>query len=132
MFYQFVIILACITIHFYCKDIWINKKEILKSNGPLLLAVNHPNSFLDAVILCTLFDKPVYSLARGDALYGKLISKLLYSLKLLPVYRGNEGIENLEDNYTTFEECIKIFKQKGIVLIFREGRCENIWHQKKV
>ena len=111
MFYQFVKILARITIHFYCRDIWINKKEILKSNGPLLLAVNHPNSFLDAVILCTLFDKPVYSLARGDAFNGKLISKLLYSLKLLPVYRASEGIENLEDNYTTFEKCIKIFKQ---------------------
>ena len=132
MFYQFVKILARIAIHFYCRDIRINKKEILKSNGPLLLAVNHPNSFLDAVILCTLFDKPVYSLARGDAFNGKLISKLLYSLKLLPVYRASEGVENLEDNYTTFEECIKIFKQKGIVLIFSEGRCENEWHLRRL
>ena len=41
---------------------------------------------------------------------------------------ASEGIENLEDNYTTFEKCIKIFKQKGIVLIFSEGRCENEWH----
>jgi 1-acyl-sn-glycerol-3-phosphate acyltransferase len=132
MFYQFVKILARIAIHFYCRDIRINKKAMLKSDGPLLLAVNHPNSFLDAVILCTLFDKPVYSLARGDAFNGKLISKILYSLKLLPVYRASEGVENLEDNYATFEECLKIFQQNGIVLIFTEGRCENEWHLRRL
>jgi 1-acyl-sn-glycerol-3-phosphate acyltransferase len=128
MFYQFIKIIARIAIRFYCRDIKINKKELLKNNGPLLLAANHPNSFLDAVILCTLFDKPVYSLARGDAFNGRLISKILYALKLLPVYRASEGVENLEENYATFEECIKIFKQNGIVLIFSEGRCENEWH----
>lgn len=132
MFYQFVKIIARFAIHLYCRDIKIDKKVVLKCNGPLLLAVNHPNSFLDAIILCTLFDKPVYSLARGDAFNGELISKILYSLKLLPVYRASEGVENLEENYTTFDECLKIFKQNGIVLIFSEGRCENEWHLRRL
>jgi 1-acyl-sn-glycerol-3-phosphate acyltransferase len=128
MFYRFVKVLARLAIKFYCRDIAVNNKEFYKSNGPLLLAVNHPNSFLDAIILCTLFDKPVYSLARGDAFNGKLISKILFSLKLLPVYRVSEGVENLEENYTTFDYCKKIFKQDGIVLIFSEGKCINEWH----
>ena len=34
---------------------------MLQSQGPLLLASNHPNSFLDAIILCTLFDGTVSS-----------------------------------------------------------------------
>jgi 1-acyl-sn-glycerol-3-phosphate acyltransferase len=96
--------------------------------GPLLLAANHPNSFLDAIILCTLFDRPVYSLARGDSFKNKLIAKLLYALKILPVYRVSEGVENLEENYKTFDACKQIFKQNGIVLIFSEGRCINEWH----
>lgn len=132
MFYQFLKILARIAIRFYCRDIRINKKELFKSQGPLLLAVNHPNSFLDAVILCTLFDKPLYSLARGDAFSGKLVTKILRSLKMLPVYRVSEGVENLEENYTTFDECIGIFKHNGIVLIFSEGRCENEWHLRQL
>jgi len=93
-----------------------------------MLAVNHPNSFLDAVILCTLFDKPVYSLARGDAFKNKFFAKLLFSFKMFPVYRVSEGVENLEENYKTFELCKDIFKQGGIVLIFSEGRCINEWH----
>ena len=96
--------------------------------GPLLIASNHPNSFLDAIILATLFKNPVYSLARGDAFNGKLITKILTSLNMLPVYRVSEGVENLEHNYYTFNACQDIFKKSGIVLIFSEGRCINEWH----
>jgi 1-acyl-sn-glycerol-3-phosphate acyltransferase len=128
LLYSFVKIIARLAIKIYCRNITINKKEMLQQNGPLLLAVNHPNSFLDAIIFCTLFDKPVYSLARGDAFKNNFFAKVLYSLKLLPVYRVSEGVENLEENYKTFEECKNIFKQNGIVLIFSEGRCVNEWH----
>jgi 1-acyl-sn-glycerol-3-phosphate acyltransferase len=128
MLYPLVKILARLAIKFYCRDIAVNKKEIFKIDGPILLAVNHPNSFLDAIIFCTLFDRPVYSLARGDAFKGKFITKILLALKLLPVYRVSEGVENLEENYKTFDQCKEIFKQNGIVLIFSEGRCINEWH----
>lgn len=94
----------------------------------MLLAVNHPNSFLDAIILCTLFDGTVYSLARGDAFKNKLAAKFLFLFKMFPVYRVSEGVENMDENYKTFELCKNIFKQNGIVLIFSEGRCINEWH----
>jgi 1-acyl-sn-glycerol-3-phosphate acyltransferase len=101
---------------------------MLKEPGPLLIAANHPNSFLDAVIIGSLFKSPVYSLARGDAFAGKFITKLLKSFNMLPVYRVSEGVENLEHNYTTFESCEKLFEENKIVLIFSEGRCINEWH----
>jgi len=101
---------------------------MLLQQGPLLIAANHPNSFLDAIILSTLFKSPVHSLARGDAFAGKWITKLLKTIKMLPVYRVSEGVENLEHNYTTFEACQKLFQENKIVLIFSEGRCINEWH----
>lgn len=112
----------------YCRKVIINNRELLKEEGPLLLAVNHPNSFFDAVILDTLFARPLYSLARGDAFAGRRISRILKALKILPVYRTREGVENLTENYKTFTACRDIFQQKGIVLIFSEGLCINEWH----
>lgn len=97
-------------------------------NGPLLLAANHPNSFLDAVILDILFKKPIWSLARGDVFKKPFYIKLLTKLKILPVYRTSEGVENLETNYTTFDSCKEIFRNNGIVLMFSEGKCVNEWH----
>lgn len=128
MLYTFLKIPARLALSFYCRKLIINKKELLQCDGPLLIAANHPNSFLDAVIVASIFRKPVYSLARGDAFVNNFYKRLLFSLKMLPVYRISEGAENLENNYTTFSDCIDIFKKKGIVLIFSEGLCKNEWH----
>lgn len=128
MLYSVLKIPATISLHFYIKNLKCNKPECLNIKGPLLLACNHPNSFLDAIILCSLFKQPIYSLARGDVFKKPLAAKILKSLKIFPVYRTREGVENLEQNYVTFDACREIFKKNGIVLIFSEGLCENEWH----
>jgi len=120
--------MARLGIRIFCRKIMINKRELLKEKGPLLLACNHPNSFLDSVILDTLFDEPVWSLARGDVFKKPLHIRLLRALYILPVYRTSEGAENLSENYKTFNDCIRIFRQNGIVTIFSEGKCINEWH----
>lgn len=105
---------------------------MLSQDGPLLIAANHPNSFLDAIILSSLFKKPIHSLARGDAFAGNFFRKVLFSLNMLPVYRVSEGVENLEHNYTTFQACEDLFKENKIVLIFSEGLCKNEWHLRRL
>jgi len=112
----------------FCRRIIINKPGLLKKKGPLLLACNHPNSFLDAAIIADLFKEPVYSLARGDVFKKPFYRKLLNALKMFPVYRTSEGVENLGINYETFGECKSIFKKNGVVLIFSEAKCVNEWH----
>lgn len=128
MLYALLKVYARLAIKVYCPYIYINKPFILKSKGPLLLACNHPNSFLDGILLTTLFNQPVYSLARGDAFKNPFVHKLLLLLKLLPVYRTSEGVDNLEHNYTTFSACRQLFHKKGIVVIFSEAGCTNEWH----
>lgn len=112
----------------FCRKIIINKPELLKAKGPLLLACNHPNSFLDSVIINALFQQPVWSLARGDVFKKQFYIRLLTAMKILPVYRTSEGVENLYENYKTFDACIDIFKKNGVVLIYSEGKCINEWH----
>jgi 1-acyl-sn-glycerol-3-phosphate acyltransferase len=132
LLYGLLKIPARIALPFYCRQITISNKEYLKAKGPLLLACNHPNSFLDAVILASLFDQPVYSLARGDAFNKKWAAFLLKQFNILPVYRQREGAEHLHKNYETFDACQEIFRQNGIVLIFSEALCENEWHLRTI
>ena len=126
--YQFVKIPARLAIKIYCKYIKINLPEALAYDGPLLICCNHPNSFLDAIIITTLFKKPVHSLARGDVFKNKWMNFIFRNLNMLPVYRTREGVENLENNYKSFAACEELFKNKGVVLIFSEGLCRNEWH----
>ena len=127
MLFKIVKIPARFALFLYCRKLKITNRDFLSSKGPLLIASNHPNSFLDAIILATIFNKPIYSLARGDVFKNKFISKILYGINILPVYRISEGAENLNSNYDTFAKCREIFKQNGIVLIFSEGLCINEW-----
>lgn len=115
---------ACI----FCRKIIINKPEILKEKGPLLLACNHPDSFLDSVLLDILFEQPIWSLARGDAFINKKVSWFFRAVRIMPVYRTSEGAANLSENYKTFDACLYIFRQNGLVHIFSEGKCINEWH----
>jgi len=120
----------CVRLSFliFFRRVVFNKPALLKSKGPLLLAFNHPNSFLDAIVLDIYFDQPIWSLARGDAFKGKVISWILNAVRIMPVYRTSEGVENLSENYKTFDACIDIFKKNGLVQIFSEGKCVNEWH----
>ncbi len=132
MLYNLLLFPARLFIHFYFRKIIISNRSVLQKQGPLLIASNHPNSFLDAIVVASLFKNSVYSLARGDAFNGRLITKILISFNMLPVYRVSEGVENLEHNYATFDACQNIFKKNGIVLIFSEGRCVNEWHLRPI
>lgn len=132
MLFRILKIPAKFALLIYCRKLHINNTAALAKKGPLLIAANHPNSFLDAIILATLFKQPIYSLARGDAFKNKLVYKLLSALNIMPVYRISEGAENLGENYNTFDKCKEIFKKNGIVLIFSEGLCINEWKLRKL
>lgn len=128
MLYAALKIIVKLAAKIFCRKFIINNRELLKLKGPLLLACSHPNSFLDAVIMDILFEQPIWSLTRGDAFINKFVSNVLFSLRMLPVYRPSEGVENLSENYITFDKCIEIFRNNGVVLIFSEGLCVNEWH----
>jgi 1-acyl-sn-glycerol-3-phosphate acyltransferase len=128
LLYQTLKIIVGLALRIFCRKIIINKPELLKEKGPLLIASNHPNSFLDSVIMDVMFKEPVWSLARGDAFINRFVKRIFRSLKMFPVYRTSEGVENLSENYRTFDACLDIFKKNGIVMIFSEGKCINEWH----
>lgn len=127
-FYPVLQIPARLALRIYVKKLQTNMPDAFNLEGPLLLACNHPNSFLDAILLSAWFKKPIHSLARGDAFKNPLHAKLMALLHMHPIYRTSEGPENLGQNYQTFEICKEVFKKNGIVLIFSEGLCTNEWH----
>ena len=128
MLYIFLKIGVRLAAVIFCRKIVINHPQRLKMDGPLLLASNHPNSFLDAILLDILFRNTIWSLARGDVFKKPFVIKMLTKIKILPVYRTSEGVENLDANYKTFDACKEIFRSNGVVLMFSEGKCINEWH----
>jgi len=132
MLYYLAYALVLLTCRFYFSHFAINKKRSEWSSEPRarLFAVNHHNSFLDPILLASRLPFPTHFLARGDALKGKIGALLMKHFCILPVWREKEGRDNLKSNYATFDRCQEIWKNKGSVMIFSEGLCENDWHLK--
>ncbi|HVF96003.1 MAG TPA: 1-acyl-sn-glycerol-3-phosphate acyltransferase, partial [Flavisolibacter sp.] len=93
--------------------------------GPTILACNHPNSFLDALIIGSHYKHPIHFLARGDVFAKPFIARLLRQLNMMPVHRLSEGREGLKANEQTFLACLNILDAGGTVLIFSESICKN-------
>ena len=109
----------------FCHKIYLKNKTLVSINGPLLIIANHPNSFLDALVIGSFYKRRVYFLARGDAFKKPIHRFLLESLNMIPVYRLREGKEFLHLNDYAFTKSIQLLSQGEAVLIFIEGICLN-------
>ena len=109
----------------FCHKIHLKNKQLFTTKGPLLIIANHPNSFLDALIIGSYYKRRVYFLARGDAFKKPIHRFLLESLNMIPVYRLREGKEFLHLNEYAFNKSIDLLSKGFAVLIFIEGICIN-------
>lgn len=109
----------------FCHEIHLKNKQLFKTKEPLLIIANHPNSFLDALIIGSYYKRRVYFLARGDAFKKPLHRFFLESLNMIPVYRLREGNEFLHLNDYAFTKSIDLLSKGFAVLIFIEGICIN-------
>jgi hypothetical protein len=109
----------------FCHKIHLKNKQLFTTTGPLLIIANHPNSFLDALIIGSYYKRRVYFLARGDAFKKPIHRFLLESLNMIPVYRLREGKAFLHLNDYAFTKSIELLNKGYAVLIFIEGICIN-------
>ncbi|SHF72314.1 1-acyl-sn-glycerol-3-phosphate acyltransferase [Mariniphaga anaerophila] len=100
----------------------ITGEEKIPDNKPIVFAPNHQNALSDpmAILLNTHF-QPVW-LARAD-IFGKskTIDAILKFLKIMPVYRLRDGMENLEKNEQTFANSIKVLEHNSALALFPEA-----------
>ena len=109
----------------FCAEVNTKNKYLLNTSGPLLIIANHPNSFLDALIIGSRYNRRIHFLARGDVFTKKHHRFLLGLLNMIPVYRLREGKEFLHLNEYAFTASVKLLNKNEAVLIFIEGTCLN-------
>ncbi len=128
MFFYFSRFLVRLGLPLYLRKLCVHNVSAVPKNTPVLLASNHSGSFFDAVVIGSVVRQPIYTLARGDVFRNPKAAFWLRAIKLIPVFRGSEGRENLKKIDTTLDECLSVMKDNGAVIIFSEGICVNEWN----
>ncbi|MES2132870.1 MAG: 1-acyl-sn-glycerol-3-phosphate acyltransferase [Bacteroidota bacterium] len=103
----------------------IKNAHYIRVKGPVILAMTHPNAFMDPIAFTTLVYPPrVYYLARGDAFKKGIVTILLESLGIIPIFRIQDGgKEGLKKNDETYERVNALLKRRQKIIIFAEGLC---------
>ena len=103
------------------KHITVKGLENIPLNQPVILAANHQNALLDAlIIIFTTRMQPVF-LARADIFKNRLVASILNYIKIAPVYRIRDGKSSLEKNIEVFENSVKILQNNKMLCLFPEG-----------
>ncbi len=109
----------------FYRKIQIKNVQYLKNNKPAIIISNHPNAFMDPIAFSYMVYPPrVRYMARGDAFRPGLISKLLQSIGIVPIYRMQDaGAEGVKKNTESYRVVYNLLKHNKKVMIFAEGIC---------
>lgn len=108
----------------YFRRVYLSNAELVPTDKPVILACNHTNAFMDALVVGGLLRKNrINFLTRSDVFNSAIKRLVLGSMYMLPIYRIQEGSENLSKNTDTFLRCNEVLKKNRTILIFSEGIC---------
>jgi 1-acyl-sn-glycerol-3-phosphate acyltransferase len=106
----------------YFKKIESQNRQNIERGKPVIIASNHQNALMDALLL--VYDtgfQPVF-LTRADIFKGNLVLRILRFLKMMPIYRVRDGVENLKRNEEIFDQSLQILQNSyNPLCIFPEG-----------
>ncbi|PRD48147.1 1-acyl-sn-glycerol-3-phosphate acyltransferase [Sphingobacterium haloxyli] len=127
MFYSVLRLFIRLGLRWYAPGLKAKDLELATYSYPTIILANHPNSFLDALVIAAYAPVKMCFLARGDIFKHPVANVVLRLLYMLPVYKRNDDEDFAVKNDFTFDECMRRLAAGQHVLIFPEGRSRNLW-----
>ncbi|MBC7884627.1 MAG: 1-acyl-sn-glycerol-3-phosphate acyltransferase [Saprospiraceae bacterium] len=126
MFYAFLKVLVRFVLKIFFRKIYISGLEFVSDTKAQLVSSNHPNGFLEPLIMACFFPKPLHFLVRGDVFENPLIRPLLVSTNQIPIFRFRDGFTKMRENSQTMDDSIQVMLDRKNLLIFAEGGTQSI------
>ncbi len=106
----------------FYSGIKISGMENIPRNKSVIFAPNHQNALMDPLLL--LYSRPgrTVFMARADIFKKKTVANILYFLKILPIYRIRDGVDELDKNYAIFEQAAGVLRDDVPLCLMPEGK----------
>ena len=96
--------------------------ENIPTDGAVIYAPNHANALMDALIILAMDPKPKVFVARADIFRNRTLAKIFKFLKIMPIMRMRDGINEVKKNNDTIVKAVDVLKDKIPFCIFPEGQ----------
>lgn len=118
---------ARIALSWYYRSVEVVGLERIPRDGPVLLAGNHPNALMDALVIGVLVPRPVRLLAKSTLFRNPLIGAFLRRAGVIPLHRARDTAAtdaaplDPSRNASSFRAVAEALAEGGAVVIFPEG-----------
>lgn len=102
-------------------DLEVRGKENVPTDGAVILAPNHCNTLMDALLVLQADRGPSSYGARADIFRKPMMASVLRWLRILPLARQRDGREALEGNDEIFDEVVDCLDHNVPFCMFSEG-----------
>src|SRR6059036_3540336 len=142
-FYRAVRAVARFWLWFLFKAVDARHPERVPRNGPVLLCINHPNNFIDSLVVGAAVRRKVHYLATAALFRNPLVARFLLAAGAIPVWRKQDerpqdstrristrppsvrpGLADpapTDRNMDTFAACAAAFERGALIAIYPEG-----------
>lgn len=140
MLYQTLRLVSGVALRWYYREVTIRGAERIPSDAPMLLAVNHPNALIDALVVGWVVERRVRITAKAVLFENPVLAAFLRVAGVVPLRRASdERLRQREDaslaqgghavdparNAEAFRAIIDSLDAGHAVLIFPEGRSHD-------
>ncbi len=141
MLYDLLKPVVGVALHWYYRSILTEGIERVPTEGPVFLAVNHPNALVDALVVGYAVPRRVRFTAKATIFSNPLVAKLLHTVGVVPLRRASDeratdastaaeaeaNVErNVERNAASFESVAQALAEQGAIVIFPEGKSHDL------
>ncbi|MBL4849053.1 MAG: 1-acyl-sn-glycerol-3-phosphate acyltransferase [Planctomycetes bacterium] len=123
MFYRLFRALIRHSLWVFYRRIEIEGLEDVPTEGPLLLAANHPNTMMDALLVAMSLDRQVGFVGKATLFKNPLVGAFFRYMGGIPIARKQDGpVEGgAAQNQNVLEACEISVAAGNAILIFPEG-----------
>ena len=93
----------------------------LPSDGAVILAPNHTNTLMDALVILAGRKEATAFGARADIFRKPAVARILHFLRILPMVRERDGLEHVSENYGSFQQIDELLDKGMPFCMFAEG-----------
>src|SRR5678816_4436265 len=92
-FYAVVRGIARFWLWFFWKRVDVHAPEHVPPSGPVLLCINHPNNFIDSLVIGAVLRRKVHYLATAALFRNPLLARFLLAAGAIPVWRKQDPVK---------------------------------------
>jgi len=126
IFYNFIKLILRIATNIFFEEIEIHNIKNVPTEGPILIAANHPSSIMDALVLGVKTPRKIHYIGHSGLFSNPISKKFLYAMGIIPVYRRFDNPDNMNKNDDMFRAAYTILEEGKCIGIFPEGTSQTV------